>query len=132
MPGLERIRERTRHSEVYYSREFVWGHDTSAGFSFPSDARGTIEVKDAALENLFNCIMGVYDVVDEGIRSYHHSWSEPAAVRCDCGGEVELADSLYNECEACGLGINGSGQRLAPVEQWSPEDRYDVFGPRRA
>jgi len=126
---MERIRSRTLHTEVYYNRSFVWRTDPSAGFAFPCDERGTIEPTGANLETLFQCIMGVYDVVDEGIQPYVNTWYEPAAVRCDCEREIELIDSLYNPCE-CGLAVNGSGQRLAPVSQWEPNDIYDVFGPR--
>ena len=37
---------------------------------------------------------------------------------------------MTNQCERCGLLCNGSGQRLAPVAQWSREDYYDTFGPQ--
>ncbi len=65
-----------------------------------------------------------------GIVHCQHSYSEAASVRCDCGATIWLDDPLYNECERCGLACNMSGQRLAPIDQWEPEDRYDVFGPR--
>ena len=34
-------------------------------------------------------------------------------IKCErCGCDVELADSLTNECEKCGALYNGFGQRL--------------------
>ena len=34
-------------------------------------------------------------------------------IKCErCGHELELADSLTNECEHCGALYNGFGQRL--------------------
>ena len=34
-------------------------------------------------------------------------------IKCECCGcDVELADSLTNECEKCGALYNGFGQRL--------------------
>jgi hypothetical protein len=35
---------------------------------------------------------------------------------------------MTNECERCGLLCNGSGQVLAPVSQWEPEDVYAIYG----
>lgn len=42
------------------------------------------------------------------------------AVECVCGQEVEVTNYWANQCE-CGQEYNGSGQRLAPREQWGEE-----------
>lgn len=46
----------------------------------------------------------------------------------DCGERIYLG-AFTNECD-CGAMYNPFGQRLAPVSQWSDEDRYDCFGPQ--
>jgi|GEM_PF-4436156 len=52
------------------------------------------------------------------------------AIWCDeCGTEVQLTDSLTNEC-SCGAFYNGFGQRLSHPNNWDEEDRYACFGPR--
>lgn len=40
-------------------------------------------------------------------------------VKCDCGREVECS-GFTSTCD-CGLDYNGSGQQLAPREQWGEE-----------
>lgn len=51
-------------------------------------------------------------------------------ITCSCGTTVYLDNSLTNDCEGCGKLYNGSGQELAPPEEWDEEDRYDCFGPQ--
>ena len=127
----ELVRRRELVTQVFWEREFEWLHEPGAGFAFPCDERGVIVPRnEASLENLVRCIDGTYAVEDLGVRSRVHQHYEPAAVRCGCRAEVELWDALHNEC-VCGRAYNGSGQELRPVEQWSDEDRYAVFGPRR-
>jgi hypothetical protein len=51
-------------------------------------------------------------------------------VECDCGEEV-VCQGFTSTCE-CGADYNGSGQRLAPREQWGEEtgETYtDIVGP---
>jgi len=48
------------------------------------------------------------------------SYRQPMVIRCGCGARLELDSSWANEC-ACGLEYNGSGQQLAPREQWGEE-----------
>lgn len=53
-------------------------------------------------------------------------------IRCACGRWLELDDPMTNTC-ACGADYNGSGQRLAPREQWGEETgetAADILGPR--
>lgn len=61
---------------------------------------------------------------------YHKS---PAVGVCEaCGRHIELG-AFTNTC-ACGADYNGSGQRLAPREQWGEdtgEHPSDCVGPFR-
>jgi hypothetical protein len=49
-----------------------------------------------------------------------HSMVAPAVGKCDCGQHVELT-GFTNTCTRCQADYNGSGQRLAPREQWGEE-----------
>jgi hypothetical protein len=42
-----------------------------------------------------------------------------------CHTHVALWDSWATECHGCGTEYNGSGQRLAPREQWGEETGED-------
>jgi len=131
--SLEFISRRTRVETTTYSRVFDWAGATGAGFAFECDAQGYIALgplSPAGKLNLERCLTGEYDVIDRGIETYTHAYWDPAVVRCDCGERIYLDDPLTNACDACGLLCNGSGQRLAPVENWAAQDRYDVFGPQ--
>jgi hypothetical protein len=126
------IHERTRHTEVAYHHVYDYRDQPGAGFAFDSDAEGFVtlgNLNPAARANFEKCLDGTYDVIDLGVQRSEHSWTEPAAVRCDCRRTIWLEDAMYNGCD-CGRGVNGSGQLLAPVSQWEPEDVYDTFGPR--
>ena len=54
-----------------------------------------------------------------------------AELTCDCG-EAVLLTGFTNTCPKCGAMYNHAGQRLAPVEEWDPEDRYACFGPQNS
>lgn len=118
-----------RHSErvevVEYCREFTWADDPGAGFSFECDQAGNVaerHLQPAGLSNYQKCISGELDVVDRGVRTYRHSYTEPGAIKCDtCGREVVLYDPVTSACDHCGQLYNGGGQRLAPPEQWGEE-----------
>lgn len=115
---MELIREREQKEEIYYEHEFLWKKDRSAGFVFPCNEKGELEpgLNPAAIENYNNCINGVYDVEDLGIRKHIYRWTEPAAIKCVCGEEVEL-HNFTNTCD-CGRDYNMSGQLLADRSQW--------------
>lgn len=49
-------------------------------------------------------------------------------VLCNCGDIVECWDSWANECDKCGTEYNGSGQELAPRNQWGWETG-ETFAP---
>lgn len=131
--SLPFITQREQVTVTTYQRMFDRTDVAGAGFVFDCDPSGhvdTSKLAEAALVNLTKCLNGSYPVIDRGVQVYQHSYTEPASVRCDCYAQVWLEDAMYNECPKCGLGINGSGQRLAPVQQWAPDDQYAVFGPR--
>jgi len=44
---------------------------------------------------------------------------------CVCGARIERYSSWANECDRCGREYNGSGQLLAPREQWGEETGED-------
>ena len=115
------ITERKRIEVINYSRSFTWTNDPSAGFGFPSDENGNVDVTQLSAtgrENYKKCTNGTFDVRDQGVITMRHHYTEPATGKCDdCGRTVELFDPLTNECE-CGALYNMSGQRLAPRSQW--------------
>lgn len=113
------IQHRERITETTYARDFRWRDDRNAGFSFPCDAEGNVELDGVALENYNKCLSGEHDVVDYGIDVRENTWTQPAIGLCGCGGKVHLAN-FTNTC-ACGADYNSSGQRLAPREQWGEE-----------
>lgn len=129
--SLEFITRRERITVTTYHHIFDRTDVPGAGFAFDCDADGNLPpMNPAALANFDKCYDGTYPVIDRGVRKSEHSFWQPASVRCDCGATIWLDDHMTNTCERCGLLCNGSGQRLAPVSQWSDEDRYDVFGPQ--
>ena len=131
--SLEFLTRRERIVARSYMRVFDRTDVPGAGYSFDCDADGYIALSSmnpAARENLERCLTGQEPVIDMGIETWEHAYWNAASVRCDCGNTIWLDDPMYNTCDRCGLDCNGSGQRLAPVSQWEPEDRYDVFGPR--
>lgn len=137
---LENIKQGERVVRVEYSLSFVWEHDVNGGFGFPCNEAGEIlpghfDDRPTALANYLDCLAGVdergYKILPAGVKRYESSYWEPTRGTCPhCGTEVQLYDTLFNECDGCGTGYSGTGQELAPVEQWEPEDVYDTFGPR--
>lgn len=53
------------------------------------------------------------------IQKFTHSYTEPAIGKCACGRKVAL-QGFTCPCD-CGREYNGSGQLLAPREQWGEE-----------
>ena len=115
------IKHRERKAETTYDRVFHWKTDAGSGFSFPCDKNGNLlNLNPAAKEYLEKCLNGTFDVIDDGICPYTHSWTEPAEARCHCGHVIQLA-SFTNTCEKCGRDYNMSGQDLAPRRFWGEE-----------
>ena len=50
----------------------------------------------------------------------HH----PAVLQCSCGNHIDLWDPLDNECEACGLYYNMTGQQVIPSWDSRVEEQY--------
>lgn len=130
----EWLRHREHRTSTEYARHFEWRDTPGAGFSFPCDAQGNIFALEhaAAQGNLAACLDGTFDVIDRGIETYEHHYWEPGAIRCDvCQAEVVLEDSFLNPC-TCGADYSGTGQLLAPREQWGEEtgeSLADILGP---
>lgn len=118
------IRRAEHHTEQSYWREFTFRDNHNAGFGFPSDAEGHVDrdaLPERARANLDRCLSGDLDVVDRGVRVEERRWTEPAAIRCQCGrAEVELA-GFTNTCRHCGRDYDSSGSLLAPRDQWGEE-----------
>lgn len=132
--SLPFITQRERVTVVEYQRVFDRVDCPGAGWSFDCDKSGRVRTEDlqpAAREAFERCSNRTYDVIDRGVQDMSHSYWQPASVRCDCYSRLWLEDAMYNVCEKCGLAVNGSGQRLRPIEEWEPEDQYAVLGPRQ-
>ena len=117
------ITPRQRKEEVHYEREFEWRDMPGAGFGFPCNKQGVVDIANmqpAGVENYRKCLKGEHNVIDKGIRSWTNKWTEPAVAECECGHHITL-DSFTNTCSKCGADYNFGGQRLAPREQWGEE-----------
>lgn len=119
------ISERRRVEVTRYALTFQWRSPerTEAGFGFPCGADGQViqaEMLPPARANLAHCLDGTFDVSFEGVRNESYSFMVAAVGECvGCHQEVELG-GFTNTCQ-CGLDYNGSGQLLAPREQWGEE-----------
>jgi hypothetical protein len=114
-----------RHSEtvrcVRYTRSFEWIDCPGGGFAFESDENGNVDVSKLTPAQLASWRVATDKsrCIDEGLRVERWSYHEPAVGRCVCGRQVALA-RFTNACD-CGRDYNGSGQLLAPREQWGEE-----------
>jgi hypothetical protein len=117
------IRKSERIRSVSYARYFENVDCPGSGYSFPCDEHGNVALPDneAGRENLSKCLGGVYNVIDRGIETYSHSYTEPGVIKCHCGRHVTLGSSWANECDNCHREYNQSGQLLAPRSQWGWE-----------
>lgn len=111
---------------THYSRDFEWPDEPSCGLSFDCDEHGNVNVAalpSAARENYTKALTGKIDertILDKGVRSWTHTYREPAVGLCNsCRKEVVL-EGFTNTCE-CGLDYNSAGQQLAPRSQWGEE-----------
>jgi len=117
--------------------EFVTVHQLNfditpgSGWSFDCDATGSIDraaLNPAALENLLLCETGEVRGTKVGkgyVNTFEVRHTESAIGKCDCGEEVVLS-GFTNTCDKCGADYNGSGQQLAPREQWGEETSEDL------
>lgn len=94
----------------------------SGGFSFPCDAAGNVDAGKlfpAGRDNYQACLAGTNGTKRVGVVPCESHNRIPAVGECPCGAQVELA-GFTNTC-TCGRDFNGSGQELAPREQWGEE-----------
>lgn len=100
--------------------EYRITYRTPAGdFSFPSDRWGNVHRKfmsPSLLESFDRCQKSCEGTLEE-LGSIE---TIPAVMKCDCGKRLELDSGWSNACE-CGREFNGSGQLLAPREDWGEE-----------
>jgi hypothetical protein len=122
------LKPRQHHQHREHRLVFQRVGSSGAGFSFPCDEAGHVNeanLPPAALDNYRACLSGQAGVVCQGVVETEHSWCEPAVGICEvCGSEVVL-HGFTNTCD-CGADYNGSGQLLAPREQWGEETGESV------
>ena|SRR6516164_5662720 len=117
MPEL--IRERSVEEGVSYDLVYDWldtkGYSTGAGFAFPCDKDGTVDMAhlqspghEAGLENYNLCSSGQMrdsqgtPIGTPYVRAMPWRHMIPAAVRCDaCGGEAEMSNCGAWVCNSC-------------------------------
>ena len=115
-----------------YRREFERvdesGEQTGSGASFPCDpVTGEplfAELHPNAIENYYHYLKLVAEgkALDMGAVARKNSYQHPAVIECArCHSQVELDDAFLSTCGKCGADYNGSGQLLAPREQWGEE-----------
>ena len=115
------VKRRTHHHHVEHRLVFERAGAGGAGFSFACDREGTVDaarLPAAARDNFRACLSGIALV--RTVLESVHDYTEPAVGECEvCGSEVVLG-GFTNTCD-CGADYNGSGQLLAPREQWGEE-----------
>jgi hypothetical protein len=111
------IRRRDRRVEITHHLFFQRKGDTEgSGFGFPCDAAGKVDAdREAQVAELRGDVAYEAPVVERR----EHAVTTPAAIRCECGREVELAH-FTNTC-SCNRDYNMSGQLLGPRESWGEE-----------
>jgi hypothetical protein len=119
------------HRSVYCQRffhEFRWKDTPGAGFTFPCDKDGNVELTEFNRENYEFCLTNTDEIINLGVQD-HSFWDrEPAHGTCDCGRKVWLSyDNGYGIGCDCGRTYNLSGQELAPMSQWEERMDYDDF-----
>jgi hypothetical protein len=122
------VRPRQHHQHCEHRLVFERVGSGGAGFSFPCDEAGHVNqptLPPAARDNYRACLEGRGCIVCQGVVETEHSWWEPAVGACEgCERAVVLA-GFTNTCD-CGADYNGSGQLLAPREQWGEETGESV------
>lgn len=120
------LKPRTHHHHVEHRLVFERPGSGGSGFSFPCDPEGNVDafLPTAARDNFQRVNHAGVAFVRSVLESVH-DYTEPAVGACEaCGSEVIL-DRFTNTCE-CGADYNGSGQLLAPRDQWGEETGESV------
>lgn len=119
------ISGRKRIDVTSYHLLFPYVDSPGSGFAFDCDENGNVDVnalklKPCAYANYVRCTNGAANVSPGVVETSHHSYTEPAVLRCDCGEHVYL-DGFTNTCRRCAADYNMSGDRLADRSQWGEE-----------
>jgi len=106
-----------------YGLFFPNPNDPHSGCEFDCDEHGNVDLaklekeKPAAYANWLKCHA---EGRKSSVKTYRWHYTEPAAIKCACGCEVEL-DHYTNTCDSCERDYNMSGQELAPRQYWGEE-----------
>lgn len=106
-----------------------------AGYSFDCspDGEPLVPLNEAARANLAFCLAHSDEFATVEVEDFTREVKLAKVIRCDCGSAVPLWDSWSNGCDGCSREYNGSGQLLAPREQWGsewvsqPEEDYGLY-----
>lgn len=111
----ELIKERELVTKVEYWKEYSWKDNPSAGFSFPCDEKGNIEVTPYNCENIKIAEIKTKsgELIFMGVNTRECSFYTPAIYKCHCGRKVEVEGDT--KCK-CGQWYNAFGQEL--VDNW--------------
>ena len=115
-----------------HALQFDWVGEPDCGFLFDCNAEGVVQnLSEPAQQNYEKCVSNAHarKVIARGVRTFTSHYHQPAVLRCDCGIELELADSMTNDCD-CGRLFNGAGQALAHPNLCGEDagERFDDFG----
>jgi hypothetical protein len=113
---IEILSRRQRVETEYFRLDFDCISVRGAGYSFDCTKDGTVlgdefrtkEEREAAVAE----VTAHPDYEGPFLRTYTHSYMEPAVGRCECGASVTLQDPLDNECEECHRWYNMVGQEV--------------------
>ncbi|HQN17582.1 MAG TPA: hypothetical protein PKV86_00520 [Syntrophobacteraceae bacterium] len=119
---MEIVRQAEVKEELEYTRVYEWAGENGAGFSFPCDENGEVDLESlqpAARKNYLACEDGTFDVIDRGILKTRRRWNEPAIGKCVCGRNVSLG-GFTNHCD-CGRLYNWNGSELTDPSTWGED-----------
>lgn len=122
-------------TNVEHALAFSWCDDPGAGFGFPCDEHGNIDMGTLAPVAHDNVLLAFTDarVRYDGIERREDRHRQGPTVLCDCGSHVHCDSHWSNTCDRCGHEYNSSGQQLAPRSQWGaeferqPDDDYGLY-----
>jgi len=110
------IRQPSQQSHPQFVQHFTYVDDPGAGFMFDLDAAGQpILGSGEARENHARALLGVQtgEMTDQGVLDLGCTDWDAGAIRCACGGAVELSSHWEGEsCPKCGREYNSLGQLL--------------------
>ncbi len=121
MSKMIRYREpvnRTEHN-IFFPHE---PGRMTAGYSFPCDADGKVNV-----EALNPCAQKNYAMCQREraslavVQAHNYTFFEPALMECECGHQIEIPDHHDVRCERCRREYNSAGTLLAHRSQWGEE-----------